>query len=78
MEWSDWVQDVAGSVIKTAANAEYVQPYEVQKLRLQALGDLGIYTEGQQLPRQQANALGGISPTVLLIGGVVLAIVLLR
>ena len=75
MDWSDWVQDVAGSVIKSAADSKYVQPYEVQKLRLQALGDLGPYTEGE--PQRQA-ALGGISPTLLLLGGAALLFVMLR
>lgn len=76
-EWSDWVQDVAGSVIKDASNSKYVQPYDVQKLKLEALGNLGVYTEGQAGIANK-NAMAGISPMVLLIGAAVLAVVLLK
>ncbi len=75
--WESWFQGVAGSVIDKAASAKFTQPYEIDKLRLQALGDAGYYTEGQ------AGALrapaSGIQPVhLLLIGGAVLAFVLLK
>jgi hypothetical protein len=67
MDWSTWFQDVAGSVIDKAATAKYQQPYEIDRLRLQALGQNGYYTEGQ--PGARA-ATGGMNPgTLLLIGG---------
>lgn len=80
MDWFTWAQDVAGGVISKAADAKFVQPYEIEKLRLQALGDLGVYTEGQPGTRQPAQPAGlTINPTtMLLIGGAVLAVMMLR
>lgn len=75
MEWENWFQNVAGSVIDKAATAKYVQPYEIDRLRLQALGDLGYYTEGQpgaQAPQQQNNT----QQSWLVLGGLVLVAVL--
>jgi hypothetical protein len=67
MDWSTWFQNVAGSVIDKAATAKYQQPYEIDRLRLQALGEGGFYTEGQ--PGARAPV-GGMNPgTLLLIGG---------
>lgn len=77
-EWSDWVQDVGKSVIDKVTDNRYVQPYEIDKMRLQALGDLGIYTEGQAgaKPVQQQGLT--LSPTVLLLGFGVLAVMMLE
>lgn len=75
MNWETWFQDVAGSVINKAADAKFSQPYEIDRMRLQALGETGYYTEGQAMAK--GGAIGGISPTVLLIGGAVLVAVLL-
>lgn len=75
MDWSTWFQNVGQTVIGAAADAQYRYPYEIQKLQLQALGDSGYYTEGQAV--RQTTGLGGISPSVLLIGGAVLVAVLL-
>lgn len=76
-DWSDWVQDVSKNVISLAANAKYQQPYEVEKMRLQALSDSGmLYQEGQpaQYPVQ-----GTIPANWLVLGGlVILAVVLLK
>jgi len=77
--WEEWFQNVAGSVIKDVSQAKFQQPYEIQKLRLQALGDLGLYTEG--VPQQVAPAgLFGMSQgAVVLLGlGLVVAFVALR
>lgn len=77
--WEDWIQDVGKTVIGAAADAKYTQPYEVQKLRLQALGEAGIYDEGQAGAYRQAGGIAGMSPsTLLLIGGAVLLVVLLK
>lgn len=81
MSWEQWVQDVAGSVIDKAAEAKFTQPYEIDRLRLQALGDLGTYTEGQAgvKPAAQAGTIGGMnSGTVLLIVAAVLAVLMLK
>ena len=75
-DWQEWFQDVAGSVVKSAANAKYNQPYEIQKLQLQALGANGlVYPEGQ--PATVASAPVFNMTTMLIIGGVVLAAALL-
>jgi hypothetical protein len=78
MDWSTWVQDVGAGLIDKAAGAKYVQPYEIQKLQLEALGQSGYYNEGQAGTR--AAAAGGMNTTMLfLIGGAVLvAVVMLK
>jgi hypothetical protein len=79
MSWESWFQDVAGSVIGKAADAKYTQPYEIDKLRIQALGDLGYYTEGQAGTKSAPVGVLGMSQgTVLLIGAVVLGVLMLR
>lgn len=75
MDWSTWVQGVSGDLIGAAVDAKYRQPYEIQKLQLQALGDGGYYTEGQAGTRN-ATAAAGINPMWLLLGGVVLVAML--
>lgn len=76
MSWDTWIQDVAGSVIGKAADAKYSQPYEIERLRLQALGSTGYYTEGQA--GIKAGAQPAVSGTVLLIGGAVLLFLLAK
>lgn len=75
MDWSTWLQGVGSNVIGAATDAQFRYPYEIDKLRLQALGESGYYTEGQAA--RQTGSIGGISPTVLLIGGAVLVAVLM-
>jgi hypothetical protein len=75
--WASWFQGVAGNVIGKAADAQYVRPYDIQALKLQALGSTGYYNEGQAGTSAQASA--GISgTTMLMIGGALLAVVLLK
>jgi hypothetical protein len=75
--WASWFQGVAGNVIGKAADATYVRPYDIQALRLQALGSEGYYTEGQ--PGTAPAAQGMTSTTVLMLGGaLLLAVVLLK
>lgn len=78
MDWSEWIQNIGGNLIDKAATARFVQPYELQKLELEALGQGGYYREGQAGTSNDRAAGQGINPTVLLIGGVLLAFVLLR
>lgn len=73
--WDEWVQDVAGTVIKTKAQADYVYPYQVQQMRLQAMGDLGIYEEGYRGVNGQMVQGGGVSP-VLIVGALLVVAVL--
>lgn len=76
MDWSTWVQDVGAGLIDKAAGAKYVQPYEIQKLQLEALGQTGYYNEGQAGTRVPT---AGIDPTMLLlIGAAVVAVMLLK
>ncbi len=78
MDWSTWVQDVGAGLIDKAAGAKYVQPYEIQKLQLEALGQSGYYNEGQAGTR--AAAAGGMNTTMLLLigGAVLVAVVMLK
>lgn len=72
--WESWFQNVAGGLIDKAGDAQYVRPYDIQEMRLQALGDLGLYSEGQAGAYRQ-QAAGMTTGTMLMIGGVILAAV---
>ncbi len=58
--WEEWAQNVGGNVINSAVSAKYQQPYDIQKLRLQALGEVGIYDEGQPIAKSHT---AGTNPT---------------
>lgn len=75
--WAGWIQDVAGSVIGKAADAQYVRPYDIKELQLQALGDAGYYREGMAGTVKPNAGLGGISPTMLLLAGAAVVVVLM-
>lgn len=80
MDWSEWAQNVGGNLLNKAAEAKWVQPYETEKMRLQALGQAGYYTEGQRAPTAPAKpgVVAGISnQTLMLIGAGVVAVLLL-
>lgn len=75
MDWSSTVQNWGTTLLNGYANAKYVQPYEVEKLQLQALGQAGLYNEGQPgvyVPPPAIN-----STTLLLIGAAVVAFMML-
>lgn len=75
--WSDWAQNVSGSLINKWGESKFVQPYEVQKLQMQALGQLGYFNEGQAglaVGRQGLQ----ISPGLLMIGGIVLVVMMMK
>jgi hypothetical protein len=77
MAWEDWIQDIAGSVIKDASAAKFTQPYEVARLQLQALGQQGVYNEGQ--PGTKPAQAGAGLPTgtlILLLGGALLFVLM--
>jgi len=79
MDWSSWIQDVGKQVITTRTEAKYKQPFEIQKMQLQAMGPFGMpYIEGSaSAPTGAAPAaVAGIPTSWLLIGGVI-AVVLL-
>ena len=76
MDWSTWVQNVGSGLIDKAASAKYVQPYEIKKLQLEALGQTGYYNEGQPGSRVPTQ---GLNPTVLLlIGAAVVGVLMLK
>ncbi len=71
--WDEWIQDVAGTVIKQAGQAEYVYPYQIQSQQMQQLGQLGFYTEGYPGTVAPGQSQGlAVSPSLLLLGGVLL------
>lgn len=78
--WESWIQKVGGGVVDKWASATYTQPYEVQKMRIQALGEQGYYSEGQPGAASTAQRQGlQLSPMVLLLAGAaVLAVVMLK
>lgn len=76
--WSSWFQDVAGGVIGKAADAQYVRPYDIQELRLQALGSEGYYAEGQAGVRKPATASMSTTTLMMIGGGLLLAVFLLK
>lgn len=70
-------QDMAKLYVDRKTSASYQQPYEVQKMRLQAYDPFnGFYQEGQQTIT--GGVAGGINPTWLLVGGIILAVVLVK
>jgi hypothetical protein len=73
MDWSTWFQNVSAGVIGAASDARFRQPYEIQKLELQQLGQLGLYNEGQMMAGQQQGA----NMTWLLLGGAALVALLI-
>lgn len=76
MDWESWVQQVAGGYLKSRTDAKFQQPYELQKLKLQALGPFGdIYQEGQPVTQ---GSIGSVPPWLLIGGVVVLAVVLVK
>jgi hypothetical protein len=77
--WESWIQGVAGNVIGKAADAQYSNDYELQRLRLQALGQMGYYQEGQPgVIRTTGTVAGFPTSTLLLIGGAVLVFMMLK
>lgn len=77
MDWASWAQQIGGGLINRAADAKWVQPYEIQKAQLQALGQMGYYNEGQATISAGRNGLQ-VSPGILMIGAVVVMVVMMR
>lgn len=76
--WETWIQGIGSKVIGSAADAKYSQPYDIQKLQLQQLGQYGFYAEGQP-GAMRFGTMGGISSgTLLLLGAGLLAVMLLK
>lgn len=76
MDWQSAIQNWGTAFVNGYTNAKYVQPYEVQKLQLQALGQAGFYDEGKPgvyVPPPAIN-----STTLLLIGAAVVGFMMLN
>lgn len=79
MDWQNFIQNVAGTYVNARIDAKYKQPYEVQKLKLAALGEAGYYEEGQPNTVAPKQLIPGISNGLLLLGGAaVLAVILVK
>jgi hypothetical protein len=76
MEWAEWFQDVAGGVIKARTAAEYEQPYELQKMRYQALGEYGLFEPGKLSGAAPSGGIVLPSGLLLIAGAVVLVLAL--
>lgn len=73
-DWQSWIQGVASTVLNTAVEVKYKQPYELQKMQLAAYGPFGIpYNEGQANRPQGAPAqiVQGIPNGWLIVGALV-------
>lgn len=76
MDWSEWIQDVGKSTINSVVEAQYKQPFELQKMQLQALGPFGqLYSEGSAQGVQSAQApqqamLFGFPMWMVVVGGI--------
>lgn len=74
--WESWFQTVAGGVADKYASATWVQPYELDKLKILARGQDDYYQEGQ--PNGAKNGtIAGFNPGILLLVGAAVAVVLL-
>lgn len=80
MNWEETIQSWGSALLNGAVDREFYQDYNLQRLRLEALGTTGYYTEGQPgrtAPTTPAVTAGGVSP-VLLVGGLVLLVLLMK
>lgn len=75
--WESWLQGIGGNVISAWADANYRQPAELDKLRIQAT-PYGYTPQGRPITQAPGTAMGGISPGIMIFGGVVLLALLFR
>jgi len=74
--WESWIQNSGTSILGGLISNKTRDPNELAKLQIQALGQYGYYNEGQAGLMRSA---GGMNPTMLLlIGGVIVAVMLLK
>ena len=76
--WGDWFQGVGATVIKGYADYKVYNPFQTQQLEIQKLGQAGYYTEGQKGQLVPPGTVGGIPTSLLLIGGLVVVVLLLK
>lgn len=74
--WETWIQNSGSSLLGGLIQNRTRDPNELAKLQIQALGQYGYYNEGQAGLLRNT---GGMNPTMLLlIGGVIVAVMLLK
>lgn len=73
-DWGKWFRDLTGGVVNMAAQHQYVMKPQIEAQKWAALGELGMYREGQPGTVRQ----GGVDPTILLIGAAVVAVLMLK
>jgi hypothetical protein len=74
--WESWAQNISSNLLQGYANSQFQQPYELQKMQLQAYGS-GAY--GLPYIQGQPNMQLGIPTGWLLIGGAIaLAVVMIK
>lgn len=74
--WESWAQGLSSNLLQGYANSQFQQPYELQKMQLQAYGS-GAY--GLPYIQGQPNLQLGIPTGWLLIGGAaLLAMVMIK
>lgn len=77
--WEETIQEWGGKVLDAGIAYGVTNPYEVQKLQIQALGDYGYYNEGQPGTAGAAMRQSVALPSgLLLIGGLALVVFLLK
>lgn len=75
--WTETIQDWGSTVLQGVVDKEYRQEFELDRMKIQALGDMGYYDEGQAGAYMRAPG-AGVSPGLLLLGGAVLLVFLLK
>lgn len=75
--WEETIQDWGSRVLDAGIAFGVTNPYEVKKLKLQALGDFGFYEEGKPGVSGRQSSLV-VPPGLLLLGGAALLIFLLK
>jgi hypothetical protein len=79
--WSGTLQDIAKGAVSGFTDYKFRQPFELDKLRIQAYSDNGYYREGAPGLVRPPNGGTGLQITsgmLLLAGAAVLAVVLLK
>lgn len=76
--WEEVAQDWGGRMVDAAIALKVTQPYEIDKLRLQALGEGGYYSEGQPGVSNNGSAPLVIPSGLVILGAVVVLFFVLK
>lgn len=61
-DWGTWAASMSDKLLGAAIDSKVNNPHEIEQLRINKLGALGYYSEGQ------VGAAGGLPPVFLLVG----------